>query len=139
LKGKFDDKVLAKMVRALNRDLCVERKTLLTLLSEEKPAVRAGNDSMYRIKREELELIAKLVPKEDYGKVRLPILIELTPDYGRGFARVRGRLDCQVVRRILEREEESSDEIFIHRADIMKLRHELRTTTQYAFLYRTSF
>ncbi len=138
-KGGFDDKVIAKAVQALNKHLPVERKTLLALLNEDKPAVQGRDNSAHRIKREELEKIAQLIPKEDYGKLRLPIYIELTSGYGRGIAKVHGKRDCEIVRRILGKEKEGgsegNDEIFIYREDIRKLRRELQTATQYAFLY----
>jgi uncharacterized protein (UPF0216 family) len=132
--GKVDDKVIAKVVQTLNTHLPVERKTLLTLLTEDKPAVRGRNSTVYRIKRAELRKIADLISKEDYGKLRLPIYIELSSDYGRGIARVQGKLECEIVERILGKEgEESRAEIFIHREDVRKLRRELQTATQYAF------
>lgn len=135
----FDDKNIVKMVQTLNRHLPVERKTLLTLLKEDKPGVQGRDKTVYRIKREELEFIAKLIPKEDYAKLRLPIYIELTPDYGRGIAKVRGKQDSEIVRRILGKEEECGDEILIYRDDVRKLRRKLQTVTQYTFLYSTSF
>ncbi|MCK4475499.1 MAG: DUF61 family protein [Methanophagales archaeon] len=130
------EKVLAKAVQTLNKHLPVERKMLSTLLSEDKPAVKGRDNSVQRIKREELQKIANLIPKEDYGKLKLPIYIELTADYGRGIARVHGKSECEIVRRILGKEGGESkevDEIFIHREDMRKLRRELQTATQYAF------
>lgn len=135
----FDDKNIVKMVQTLNKHLPVERKTLLTLLKEAKPSVQGRDKSVYRIKREELEFIAKLIPKEDYAKLRLPIYIELTPDYGRGIAKVRGEQDSEIVRRILGKEEVGGDEILIYREDVRKLRRKLQTATQYTFLYSMSF
>jgi uncharacterized protein (UPF0216 family) len=135
----FDDKNIVKAVQTLNKHLPVERKTLLALLKEDKPCVYGRDKTVYRIKREELAFIAKLIPEEDYGKLRLPIYIELTPDYGRGIARVRGKQDSEIVRRILEKEGEGDDEIFIYREDVRKLRRKLQTATQYAFLYSSSF
>ncbi len=139
MKARFDDKNIVKMVQMLNKHLPVERKTLLTLLKEDKPGVQGRDKSVYRIKREELEFIAKLIPKEDHAKLRLPIYIELTPDYGRGIAKVRGKQDSKIVRRILGKEEVGGDEILIYRDDVRKLRRKLQTATQYTFLYSTSF
>ena len=140
LEGKFNDRVLAKTVRTLNKHLPVERKTLSTLLKEEKPGVRCGDNTTQRIRREELAKIASLIPEADYGKLRLPIYIELTSDYGRGLSRVYGRLECEVANKILRHEKgkqaaekKAVDEIFIHRDDVRKLRRELQTATQYAF------
>lgn len=142
MKGKFDDKVFVKAVRALNTHLPAERKTLLALLKEEKPAVRGRDGSVNRIKREEVEELARLIPEEAHRQLRLPIYIELTPDFGRGMAKVHGKLDCEIVRLVLEKEEEiaceKADEIFIHREDVRRLRHRLPTATEYAFFYSTS-
>jgi hypothetical protein len=139
LRGTFDDRVLAKTVRSLNKHLAMERKTLLELLSEDKPAVRCRDNSTYRIKREELEKIGGIIPEETHGKLRLPIYIELTPDYGRGMARIHGKLDCEVVREILEKKKEETDEIFIYREEVRELRRKLPTATQYAFFSTFSF
>lgn len=146
MKGTFDDKTFVKAVKALNKHLPAERKSLFALLTEDKPAVQGRDQSIHRIRREELEEIARLIPKEEYKNLRLPIYIELTPDYGRGIARVHGKLDCELVKRILgnvkegskERESEKVDEIFIYRDDVRRLRRKLPTTTEYAFFYSTS-
>ncbi|HUV03119.1 MAG TPA: DUF61 family protein [Desulfobacteria bacterium] len=142
MKGRFDDKVFVKAVKALNTHLPAERKTLSALLKEEKPAVKGRDGSVNRIKREEVEELARLVPEEAHRQLRLPIYIELTPDYGRGMAKVHGKLDCEVVRLVLEKEQEQesekADEIFIHREDVRRLRRRLPTATEYAFFYSTS-
>lgn len=150
--GKFDNKIIAKAVKALNVHLPAERRTLLALLKEDKPTVQGRDGSLHRMKRGELEEIASFLPEEAHGRLRLPIYIELTPDYGRGIAKVHGKLDCEIVRRILgegkegegEKEQEGEgsgrvDEIFIYRDDVRKLRRRLPTTTEYAFFYSTSF
>ena len=151
MKGRSDDRIFVKAVKALNVHLPAERKTLLTLLDEDKPAVQGRDGSTHRIKRAELEAIARLIPKEEHGKLRLPIYIELTPDYGRGIARVHGKRDCEIVKRILEEGKEGNreqkpegeeggkvDEIFIYRDDVRRLRRALPTATEYAFFYSTS-
>jgi hypothetical protein len=149
-QGRGDDTIFVKAVKALNKHLPVERKTLLDLLIEDKPGVWGRDQSIHRIKREELEELARLIPKGEYKNLRLPIYIELTSDYGRGIARIQGRLDCEIVRLILgegkegqQREQEGEgsgklDEIFIYRDDVRRLRRRLPTTTEYAFFYTTS-
>ena len=150
MKSRSDDKIFVKAVQALNKHLPAKRKTLLALLSEDKPAVQGRDGSTHRIKRAELEAIARLIPKEDHGKLRLPIYIELTPDYGRGIAKVHGKQDCKIVKRILEEEKggneeqggddsEEVDEIFIHRDVVRRIRRKLPTATEYAFFFSVSF
>ena len=140
MKGRSDDRIFVKAVKALNVHLPAERKTLLALLDEDKPAVQGRDGSTHRIKRAELEAIARLIPKEEHGKLRLPIYIELTPDYGRGIAKVHGKRDCEIVRLILGKEKETdrSDEMHIYRDDVRRLRRALPTTTEYAFFFSTS-
>lgn len=156
MKGRFDDKIFVNAVTALNKHLPAERKTLLALLNEDKPAVQGRDGSSHRIKREELEALASLIPEEDRGKLRLPIYIELTPDYGRGMAKVHGKQDCKIVKRILEEEKEGNEgnegneeqdgddreevtEMFINRDAVRRIRRKLPTATEYAFFYSTSF
>jgi uncharacterized protein (UPF0216 family) len=144
MKGGFDEKLLSRTVKALNVHLPAERKTLATLLTEEKPAIQARNGSLHQIMRAELEELAALMPKEVHGQLRLPIYLELTSDYGRGIARVHGKLDCALVRAILGKEhggggeDERDDVLFIYRDDVRRLRRRLPTTTEYAFFYSAS-
>lgn len=149
MKGTLDDKILVKAIKALNKHLPAERKTLFELLNEEKPAIQGRDQSIHRVKKEELKELARLIPKDEYKNLRLPIYIELTPDYGRGIARIHGKLDCEIVKRIVgdlgkqstEKGEDSrrGDELFIYRADVRALRRKLPTTTEYAFFYSTAF
>ncbi|RZN38330.1 MAG: DUF61 family protein [Methanophagales archaeon ANME-1-THS] len=149
MKGTFDEKLFVKVMKALNKHLPAERKTLFELLNEEKPVVQGRDQSIHRIKREELKELARLIPKEEYKNLKLPIYIELTPDYGRGIARIHGTLECEIVKRIVGdlKEQRSGmgedrirgDELFIYRADVRALRRKLPTTTEYAFFSTTAF
>ncbi len=134
----FDERQITRAIRALNRHLPAERKTLAALLREDKPAVRGRDETIQHIKKEELRKIAGLIPEEAYSKLKLPIYIELTPDYGRGISRIRGRMECEVVLKLLDKpesHEQPRDTIFIYRDDIRRLRRELPTATQYAFIF----
>ena len=135
-----NERVITKAIRALNRHLPAERKTLAALMREDKPAVRGRDNSIQRIRKEEIERIASLIPEEAYQRLQIPIYIELTSDYGRGISRIRGKTECEVVRKILglsseQRQGQGCDEIFIYREDVRRLRRELQTTTQYAFVF----
>ena len=140
MKGRFDDNVFVKAVKALNRHLPAERKTLFALLGENKPAVEGRDGASHRIKRDELENLAKLIQEEKQRQLRLPIYIELTPDYGRGIAMVHGKRDCEIVRLILGKgeEDERTDEMYIYRDDVRRLRRALPTATEYAFFFSTA-
>jgi len=136
-----ESRVFAKLVRSLNDHLPVERKALGELLREEKPKVVCRDGSTHRIRREELEAIERIVGSK-WGKeaerLKLPILIEMAPDYGRSAARIRGRVYCDILQTILGDERKTTDEMVIFRPDIRRLRRELPSATQYAFLISTS-
>lgn len=135
-----ESRVFAKLVRSLNDHLPVERKTLAELLREEKPRVVCRDGSTHRIRREELETIERISGSK-WGKeaerLKLPILIEMAPDYGRSAARIRGRVYCDIVQEILGEERKTADEMVIFRPDIRRLRRELPSATQYAFIIST--
>jgi uncharacterized protein (UPF0216 family) len=136
-----ESRVFAKLVRSLNDHLPVERKALGELLGEEKPRVACRDGSSHRIRRKELEAIERIVRprwENEAERLKLPILIEMAPDYGRSAARIRGRVYCDIVQSILGEERKTTDEMVIFRPDIRKLRRELPSATQYAFLISTS-
>jgi uncharacterized protein (UPF0216 family) len=136
-----ESRVFAKLVRSLNDHLPVERKALGELLGEEKPRVACRDGSSHRIRREELEAIERIVRprwENEAERLKLPILIEMAPDYGRSAARIRGRVYCDIVQSILGEERKTTDEMVIFRPDIRRLRRELPSATQYAFLISTS-
>ena len=145
----FEEKTLANLVRSLNRHLPAVRKTLAELLREEKPAIIGRDNTMHRIRKEELEMLASILGDSERERLKIPIYIELSPEW-RGIARILGALECKVVLKILGKpaerergvvegesaeEHEARDEIFINRADVRRLRRALPTTTQYAFLF----
>lgn len=136
-----ESRVFAKLVRSLNDHLPAERKTLGDLLREEKPRVVCRDGSTHRIRREELESIEKIIGSK-WGKeaemLKLPLLIEMAPDYGRSAARIRGRVYCDIVQEILGEERKTTDEMVIFRPDVRRLRREFPSVTQYAFIITTA-
>jgi len=136
-----ESRVLAKLIRSLNNHLPVERKALGELLNEEKPRVVCRDGSTHRVKKEELQLIESIT-KSRWGKeaemLKLPLLIEIAPDYGRSAAKIRGRIYCDIVQVILQKERKAVDEMILFRPDIRGLRRELPSATQYVFLISAS-
>ncbi|MDY6958381.1 MAG: DUF61 family protein [Halobacteriota archaeon] len=122
-----------KIIQSLNKHLPPKRKTLGALLAEDKPRVFDKEGSSHRFKKDELRLIAEIIPEKYHELVRLPIYIEMTPDYGSGTAVIRGYHNCSIVQSVLDMEKEKTDEIIIYRPDVRRLRQVLKTTTQYSF------
>lgn len=117
----------------MNRHLAKSRVDLESLLKEEKPKVILRDGSKHILKKEELKKLASLLPESMHRRVRLPVYIELSSGkYGSGTGRVSGEVECEVVRKVLGKDD-NGDELFIYRPDMKKLRKELPTTTQYMF------
>lgn len=124
--------MLSKQIEILNRHLAESKKSLETLISEGRPNVRLRDGSEHIFKKDELEKICKIIP--DCKNLMLPIYIELgSSKYGKGTARVAGRLECSVIASIIGRDA-SGDELFIYKPELKKIRKELPTTTQYMFV-----
>lgn len=126
-------KAMAKVLQSLNKHLPSKRRRLSELLEEDKPRVGLKDGSTHRLKREELEQIAEIVPQSKHHLVRLPLYIEMVSEHGRGSGRIRGYLDVNIVQTILDLEQDDSEEILLYSPDVRKLRRKLPTTTQYAF------
>ncbi len=126
-------RILSKQLQARNQHLAKTKVDLESLLKEEEPKVILKDGSEHAFKREELEKLAALLPESMHKRLMLPIYIELSSDkYGSGTARVSGELECEVVRKVLDKGDDG-DELFIYRPETGKLRKELPTTTQYIF------
>ena len=135
---KMEDRtfrILSKELQAMNKHLAKSKVDLESLLKEEKPKVILKDDSEHVFKKDELEKLAGLLPEFMHKRLRLPIYIELSSGkYGRGTGRVSGGVECRVVRKVLDKDD-NGDELFIYRPDIKKLRKELPTTTQHMFTF----
>jgi hypothetical protein len=133
MRINYSQRVFAKQLQLLNRHLPKSRRSLATLLDEATPCIDLKDGSEHCFKKEELKKLSELIPKRNWGRLPLPILIELGSSlYGRGTARISGRLECYVATKILEKDFEG-EELFIYRPELRKLRKVLPTTTQYMF------
>jgi len=127
------DRLLKKQIFSLNRHLPRHRKTLQELLDEDKPHVMGGDGTRHRFKRNELKLLADIIPQRDYGRLKLPIYLEIESQTSG--ARVAGELELQIICSLLGLVD-CSREMYIYRPDLRIIRRDLPTTTQYIFLVR---
>ena len=135
-KSSFGDKkVLIKNIQTLNQHLPEKRLPLTELLSMEKPGVKGKDNTFFIMDKAELELISQSLPRFLWTRLRLPLLIEMSPDFGSGAARIQGEVESEVVSKLLgkhHRPEDRSITIYMH--EVRELRRKLPTTTQYAFV-----
>ena len=135
-KSPFGDKrVLIKNIQTLNQHLPGKRLPLTELLSMEKPGIKRKDNTFFIMDKAELELISQSLPRFLWNRLRLPLLIEMSPDFGSGAARIQGEVESEVVSKLLgkdRRPEDRSITIYMH--EVRELRRKLPTTTQYAFV-----
>ena len=128
------DEFLKNQIRNLNQHLPKGRTPLSKLLKQKKPQIETRDGSKHRFKKKELEFLADMLPKEKHSKLRLPIIMRLSPGKGRGTAEISGTVEKEVFRKILDKEKDDEDRFYIYRPEIREIRRKLPTTTQYAFL-----
>ncbi len=129
-------RILKKEILDIQRYLPKSRKSLAELLNENPPQVVNRDGSIHTFRREELLKMSRYLSKEDHKKLLLPIYIELGKL--RGYGRVRGNVACKVILNVLgkkEKNDEKIEEIYLNRAEIMKIRDKFPTTTQFLLFY----
>jgi hypothetical protein len=135
-KNPFGDKkMLIKNIQTLNQHLPGKRLPLTELLAMEKPGIKSKDNTFFIMDRAELELISQSLPRFLWNRLRLPLLIEMSPDFGSGAARIQGEVESEVVSKLLGKHRRPEDRsIIIYMHEVRELRRKLPTTTQYAFV-----
>ena len=127
--------ILVKTIQTMNQHLPNRRLNLTELLAMEKPGIRGKDNTFFIMDKSELKLISESVPRFLWSRLRLPMLIEMSPDFGSGGARIQGEAEVEMVSKILGKEKPlGSRQIIIYIPDVRELRRKLPTTTQYAFV-----
>ncbi|WP_348305229.1 DUF61 family protein [Methanothrix sp.] len=127
--------ILVKTIQTMNQHLPTRRLNLTELLAMEKPGIKGKDNTFFVMDKSELKLISESVPRFLWSRLRLPMLIEMSPDFGSGGARIQGEAEVEMVSKILGKEKPlGSRQIIIYIPDVRELRRKLPTTTQYAFV-----
>ncbi len=130
----MDKNVLVKTIQTMNQHLPSKRLSLTDLLHMEKPGIKGKDNTFFIMDKVELELISQSLPRFMWSRLRLPLLIEMSPDLGSGAARVRGEAEVEVVSKILGKARPQGKQTIIYLPEVRELRRKLPTTTQYAFI-----
>ncbi|MDD4446893.1 MAG: DUF61 family protein [Methanothrix sp.] len=126
--------ILVKTIQTMNQHLPTKRLNLAELMTMEKPGIKGRDNTFFIIDKAELELISQSIPRFLWSRLRLPLLIEMSPDYGNGAARVQGETEAELVAKILGKDRPHERQIIIYLPEVRELRRKLPTTTQYAFV-----
>ncbi len=132
--GRAED-ILNHELARINVHLPKVRPTLRALLETEDPKVILRDGSEHHFKKSELEFMASLLEEGKIDMLRIPIILEISSTY-RGYFRVRGRVEVEVIDRILGAYDilEEKTEGLYPRYLIPRIRRLLPTTTTYAFI-----
>ncbi len=130
----MDKNLLVKTIQTMNQHLPSRRLSLTDLLGMEKPGIKGKDNTFFIMDRKELELISASLPRFMWSRLRLPLLIEMSPDFGSGAARVQGDAEGEVVCKILGKAKPHGKQLIIYLPEVRELRRKLPTTTQYAFI-----
>lgn len=126
--------LLVKTIQTMNQHLPSKRINLAELLSMERPGIKGKDNAFFIMDRSELDLISSSLPRFLWSRLRLPLLIEMSPDYGSGAARVLGEPEVELVGKLLGKERQTAKQLIIYLPEVQQLRRMLPTTTQYAFV-----
>ena len=126
--------LLVKTIQTMNQHLPSKRINLAELLSMERPGIKGKDNAFFIMDRSELDLISNSLPRFLWSRLRLPLLIEMSPDYGSGAARVLGEPEVELVGKLLGKERQTAKQLIIYLPEVQQLRRMLPTTTQYAFV-----
>ena len=126
--------MLVKTIQTMNQHLPNKRINLTELMTMEKPGIKGKDNTFFIMDKAELDLISKSIPRFLWSRLRLPMLIEMSPDFGNGAARVQGEPEVELVSKILGKERPHAKQIIIYLPEVRELRRKLPTTTQYAFI-----
>ncbi len=129
-----DKKILIKAIQTLNQHLPGKRLPLTELLAMEKPGIKGKDNTFFIMDKVELDLISQSLPRFLWNRLRLPLLIEMSPDFGSGAARIQGEVETEMVSKLLGKARPEGKSMIVYLPDVRELRRKLPTTTQYAFV-----
>ncbi len=140
MRGDHLAGIWRREIDKINDHLPRNYKTLESLLESENPYVVTLDGDKIPFNREELELLAKMVPKRYHGKLQLPIVFIRRIEMGEGvFSISGGRIEKGVVMKLLGATEDpfSEDENnfppYIYRHQVLEVRRKIRSLTTIGF------
>ena len=129
-----DDSQFRKLMEIMNRHVPSKRISLAELIRQKEAGYQGKDGVSYHIKRKELEMLASILEPGERERLKLPIIIMTDTTYEAGGAwKIMGKLEVQVVSRIVEREPEFPDQMRLFHPHMVKLRSVLPTATTCMF------
>jgi hypothetical protein len=129
----MNERLLARMIEAVNRHMPEKTRTLDEMLREEDPVIRAKDGNEYYIEKTEIEFIASHVDELDWKKFRLPIILEMNDVYGERVIYVRDRLHAEFIRKAFGYDRFVGGVLMLYMYELAPIRRKLRTASQIIF------
>ncbi|RLI85467.1 MAG: hypothetical protein DRP01_06170 [Archaeoglobales archaeon] len=128
---EMTERMLAKMVEAMNIHLPKKSRSLAEMLKEDYPKIVARDGNEYLIERRELEFIAQHV--EDVENFKIPIILEMCGVGDTRLIYVKDRLHAEFIKRVFGYDRFVEGNLVLHLHEIVPIRRKLRTATQIAY------
>ena len=135
------DALLGRELRNLNAHLPKQRRSLKELLGEANPALPAVDGSTLVLRKEEIEELAKIVPGEYHGSLKLPIIVLRRMELGKSVYMVSGdKVEEFTVKKILGKTAADyhgmyldDTPLFLYRPDVSELLRRFHSLVVIAF------
>ncbi|WP_456468002.1 DUF61 family protein [Archaeoglobus sp.] len=129
----MNEKILAKMIEAVNRHMPAKARNLAEMLKEKDPMIRAKDGNEYYIEKKELEFIAQHVDELDWTRFRIPIILEMNDIGGERVIYVRDRLHAEFIKKAFGYDRILNGILTLYMYELPEIRRRLRTASQIIF------
>ncbi|WP_290595774.1 MULTISPECIES: DUF61 family protein [unclassified Archaeoglobus] len=129
----MNEKMLAKMIEAVNKHMPAKTRNLAEMLKEKDPMIRAKDGNEYYVEKKELEFIAKHVDELDWAKFRIPIILEMNDIGGERVIYVRDKLHAEFIKKAFGYDRILNGVFTLYMYELPEIRRKLRTASQIIF------
>lgn len=129
----MNEKMLARMIEAVNRHMPAKTKSLAEMLKEKDPTIRARDGNEYYIEKRELEFIAAYVDEIDWGRFRIPVILEMNDIGGERVIYVRDKLHAEFIKKAFGYDRVLNGILTLYMYELPEIRRKLRTASQVVF------
>lgn len=93
MSDKLLDLIWSLDIEKMNEHLPVERKTLKNLLEEEQPVVMTKKNTKHKVRKNDLELVASILPKDQWEQIKFPIILLRRTSLEKGIYSISGGIN----------------------------------------------
>ena len=129
----MSERVLAKMVEAMNKHMPKKSKSLKEMLNEEMPTIKARDGNEYLIEKDEVEFISQYVDELDWDRFNLPIILEMNKLGEETVVYVRDKRHAEFIKKAFGYDRYVKDVMMLYMYELKSIRRKLRTATQVMF------